>query len=108
MSDPADSAQRHVFVGYASGDRDRVLPIVAALKQVGIRVWLDQMGITGGANYGPEIVSAIREAGVMLVMCSAAAFSSRNVRQEIALAWKHERPLIPLRLERVDAPDDVA
>jgi non-specific serine/threonine protein kinase len=97
----------YLFVSYASGDRERVAPVVAALEQAGIAVWLDQTGIAGGANYGPEIVAAIREARAVLVLCSAAGFASRNVRQEIALAWKHERPIVPLRLERVEPPPEL-
>ena len=43
-----------------------------------------------------------------MLCCSAAAFASRNVRQEVALAWTHGRPILPLRLEPVAAPDDLA
>ncbi len=104
MADPPP----HVFVSYASTDHARVLPLVAALERAGMPVWLDQTGIPGGANYGPEIVAAIRACGALLVCCSAAAFASRNVRQEVALAWKHERPILPLLLERAAIPDDLA
>lgn len=108
MSEPTDSPRRHVFISYASEDRERVLPIVAALEHAGIKMWLDQTGIAGGANYGTEIVSAIRQSAALLAMCSAAAFASRNVRQEVALAWKHGRVLLPLRLDPIDAPDELA
>src|SRR5215207_257805 len=104
----ADPAPPHVFVSYASADHARVLPVVTALERAGVRAWIDRSGIAGGANYGPEIVAAIRESGALLVCCSAAAFASRNVRQEVALAWKHERPILPLRLERIEPPDDLA
>src|SRR5215207_10107876 len=104
----ADPAPPHVFVSYASADHARVLPVVTALERAGVRAWIDRSGIAGGANYGPEIVAAIRESGALLVCCSAAAFASRNVRQEVALAWKHERPILPLLLERVAALDDLA
>src|SRR5262249_53322749 len=105
MGEPERSP--YLFVSYASGDRERVEPVVAALKQAGIAVWLDQTGIAGGANYGPEIVAGIREAGAVLVLCSAAGFSWRNGRQEVALAWKHARPIVPLRLERVEPPAEL-
>lgn len=104
MADP----RAHAFVSYASADRERVMPIVAAMERAGVRVWLDRSGIPGGASYGPEIVAAIRESGALILMSSAPAFSSRNVRQEVALAWKHERPILPLLLERVEVPDDLA
>lgn len=41
---PADH-RPYVFVSYASVDRDRVLPVVAALRGAGVPVWLDQPGI---------------------------------------------------------------
>ena len=72
------------------------------------RVWFDRDGIPGGANYGPEIVAAIRARRRPAVCCSTAAFASRNVRQEVALAWKHERPILPFLLEQVAVPDDLA
>jgi non-specific serine/threonine protein kinase len=98
----------HLFVSYASTDVERVAQVVAVLERAGIPVWQDRSGIPGGANYGPEIVTAIRESGALLLMCSADAFASRNVRQEVALAWKHERPILPLLLEPAEIPDELA
>ena len=101
---PVADPPPHVFVSYASADHARVAPLVAALERAGVPVWLDRTGIPGGANYGPEIVAAIRGSGALVLCCSAAAFASRNVRQEVALAWKHERPILPLLLERGGDP----
>src|SRR5688500_7763177 len=97
-----------VFVSSAHSDRARVLPICDKLETAGFTLWIDRTGISGGSNYGPEIVAAIRHSSAMLVMCTAAAFHSRNVRQEIALAWKYECPTLPLRLDPVEPPDDFA
>ena len=101
----ADPDRPHIFVSYASADRERMTPVVGALERAGVRVWVDHSGIPGGASYGREIVTAIRGSTVLLLCCSAAAFASRNVRQEVALAWKHERPILPLLLEPVEIPD---
>jgi predicted ATPase/DNA-binding CsgD family transcriptional regulator len=98
----------HLFVSYASADHERVERIVAALERAGISVWQDKSGIPGGANYGPEIVGAIRESAALLLICSPASYASRNVRQEVALAWKHERPILPVLLDRADIPDELA
>ncbi|MGI8855586.1 MAG: AAA family ATPase, partial [Thermomicrobiales bacterium] len=89
-------------------DRERVLPVVEALRSAGVTVWLDQQGIAGGANYGAEIADAIKNAAALALMCSAASLASRNVKQEVALAWRFERPYVPLLLEAVTIPDDLA
>jgi DNA-binding response OmpR family regulator len=99
---------RYVFMSYASVDRERVFPIVEQLERVGIRVWLDQQKIAGGQNYGIQIVQSIRGCAAMLIACSKAAMESRNVKQEIQLAWKYQRPYVPLFLEVTAFPDDMA
>jgi len=84
-----------VFVSYASADRERVLPLVDALQRAGVAVWLDRAGIRGGASYGREIAGAIKGCAALVLMTSPLSLASRNVRQEIALAWEHERPYRP-------------
>src|SRR6476620_1451242 len=98
----------YAFVSYASADRERVLPVVAALRAAGVPVWLDEQGIAGGENYAREIADAIKGAAAFLLLASPAAVASRNVRQEVALAWRYERPYVPLRLDPVTIPDDLA
>ena len=89
-------------------DRERVLPIIDRLEAAGVKTWIDRDGIHGGANYALEIAEAIEHAAAMLVMCSPASLSSRNVKQEIALGWRFDRPYLPLLLETVEIPKDVA
>lgn len=97
----------YAFISYASADRPRVEPIVASLTQAGINVWMDRHDIRAGANWAAEIVQSIRGCGALLVACSPAAFESRNVRQEIQVAGKYNRPYIPLILEAAKFPDEV-
>ncbi len=104
----AASGQPYVFVSYASADRERVLPLVERLEAAGVRVWIDREGIYGGANYALEITEAIEGAAVLVLMCSAASLASRNVKQEIALGWRFKKPYLPLLLEIVEIPKDVA
>ncbi len=97
----------YAFVSYASADRARVLPLVAALQHAGVAVWLDRDGIPGGENYGRAIAQAIQGAAALVLMTSPLSLASRNVKQEIALAWEYARPYVPLLLEPVAIPDDV-
>ncbi len=90
----ADTGQ--AFISYSSIDRERVLPIVAAMREAGIVCWIDQHGIEGGANWGLRIAEAVEHCTAFVLMSSEASLASRNVRQEIALAWKYNRPYLPL------------
>lgn len=106
---PANArAEPYVFISHASGDRARVLEVVTALRDAGIPCWLDEHDITGGANWGGSIADAITGCAVLVLLSSAASLASRNVRQELALAWQHEKPCLPLLLDRSPVPNDVA
>jgi hypothetical protein len=98
----------YVFISYASADRERVLPVVERLEQAGIKIWIDREGIHGGANYAKVISDAIKDASVLVLMASPASLASRNVRQELALGWRYERPYLPLLLDLVEIPDELA
>jgi pimeloyl-ACP methyl ester carboxylesterase len=98
----------YVFVSYASADRDRILPVVASLERAGVSVWLDRAGIPGGASYAAAITAAIKGAAALVLLASPVSFASRNVRQELALAWRYEIPYLVLRLDPVDIPDELA
>ncbi|HUZ84265.1 MAG TPA: AAA family ATPase, partial [Gaiellales bacterium] len=105
----ADVARKpYVFVSYASADRDRVLPLVERLEAVGVAVWIDRDGIHGGENYARVISDAIKDAAALVLMASPASLASRNVRQELALGWRYERPYLPLLLDPIEIPDDLA
>src|SRR6185312_14110866 len=105
---PHNDSSPDLFVSYASRDRERVLPIVERLEAAGVKVWIDREGISGGASYALEIAEAIEQAKAIVLMCSEASLSSRNVKQEIALGWRFEKPYLPLLLDVVEIPKDVA
>ncbi|MGA7672803.1 MAG: AAA family ATPase, partial [Nitrolancea sp.] len=98
----------YVFISYASADRERVLAVVDRLEVAGVKTWIDRDGIHGGENYGQIITAAIKDAALMVVMASDAALVSRNVRQELALGWRFEKTYLPLLLDPVTVPDEVA
>jgi hypothetical protein len=90
---------RNLFISYASRDRQRVIEIVAAIESLGVTVWRDGREILGGENYGVDIVRGIQHSQALVLMCSAASMRSRNVKQEIQLAWCYGKPYLPLLLD---------
>jgi len=96
---PSVNTTAEVFISYSSRDRDNVLSIRDLLEVAGVSTWLDSTFIDGGDNYGPAIVDGIRNCLVFLLCCSASSMRSRNVRQEITLAWDLDRPILPLLID---------
>ena len=96
-----------LFVSYASSDRERVLPIVDRLAAAEVKTWVDRVGIHGGANYAQVINDAIKGSAGILLFASPASLASRNVKQEIALGWRYQKPYLPLVLNPVEIPDEL-
>src|SRR5712692_3023265 len=93
-----------VFLSYASADRERALRIADLLESRGVAVWIDRKSVVGGTSWSAEIVDAIKGCAVLAVLISDESVRSRNVQQEIQLAWEHERKALPLLLEQTPLP----
>ncbi len=91
-----------VFVSYASQDRDRVRPLVDALKAQGWSVWWDRE-IVPGSSFEARIEDAIGQARCVVVVWTATALTSDWVHAE-ALEGLERRVLVPLMLEPVRLP----
>jgi TIR domain len=100
-------AAAYVFLSYASADRERALHLADLLEARGVSVWIDRKSIAGGTSWSAEIVDGIKGCAVLLVLVTPAAVQSRNVHQEVQLAWEHERKLLPVLLERSQLPSAV-
>jgi len=107
MVDSQDSSEIELFISYSSQDRERVMAIVAELETAGVRFWVDRAKIEGGAAWSKEIVLGVQGCKVFALMCSDACMRSRNVAQEIQLAWKYQKPYLPLLLEPISYPEQV-
>ncbi|MGH9174705.1 MAG: TIR domain-containing protein, partial [Vicinamibacterales bacterium] len=86
---------------------ERVVTVVDALQAAGVDIWMDERDIAVGSNYGSEIGGGIRGCAALALMWTPASLASRNVRQEIMLAWKYERPYLPLLLDPEPIPSDL-
>ena len=92
---------KKVFISYASKDRQTAMTICHALEARGQQCWISCRDIHPGENYQECIVKAIRGAGVMLLVFSANANNSDEIKKEIALASQSHLMVIPVRAEDV-------
>ncbi len=97
-----------VFLSYAATDRERAMAIADALERAGVPVWIDRRSIAGGDLWATGIAQAIRNCAALVILCTPASVTSRNVRQELQLAWDFDRPIFPLLLESISFPDEIA
>jgi hypothetical protein len=93
-----------VFISYSSLDRDRVIPVVESLRGNGISVWVDEGNIHAADLWSEQIVQAIVDCRVIVVMLSQNSTDSHNVVKEVMLASEQKKALLPVCLEPADIP----
>ncbi len=96
-----------VFVSYAFENKPVADTIVHRLEAVGIRCWYAPRDPSPGANYASEIVNALVNSRVMVLVLSAYANESRHVRNEVEHAVQAGITVIPMRIEDVLPSPDI-
>ena len=68
---PPESANKAVFLSYASQDAEAAKNIAAALRATGVEVWFDQSELRGGEAWDRSIRRQIRECALFVPVISA-------------------------------------
>jgi hypothetical protein len=98
-SSEGSSSARDVFISHASQDRAIASSVVENLEQHGIKCWIAPRDVTPGSRYADEIVGAINESKVLVLVLSEHAIASPHVGREIERAASKRRRIIGLRTD---------
>ena len=96
---PAVSA-RPVFISYRRADRELADRLYELLGERGVGAWYDPL-IPLAKDWREAIVEAIGEARIVLILLSAQALLSDELRKELAVAAGANVPMLAVRLEDV-------
>jgi hypothetical protein len=96
-----------VFISYSRDDKDRVFELVDRLRAAGVQLWIDQGGIDGATLWGEQIVNALDQSKVLLLMVSPAAVRSHNVAKEVMLTSERKGLILPVHLEPTTIPSSL-
>jgi tetratricopeptide (TPR) repeat protein len=90
-----------VFVSYSNRDKKAADATCAVLESRGIRCWIAPRDVSPGRPWAEAIIDAMREARVMVLIFSAHANESEQIKREVERAVARGLPIIPVRLENV-------
>lgn len=91
----------YIFISYSHKNMREVFGIIRKLNESRYRIWYDE-GIEPG-NEWPEVVGkALLGSTQFLVFMSRSAANSRNVRNEINLAFSEGKNIIVVYLEKTN------
>jgi hypothetical protein len=88
-----------VFISYASPDHNVADAVVGELERVGLKCWIVPRDVVPGALYADEIVRAIDEAKVVVLVLSQSAIASPHVGKEVERASSKRRRIVALRMD---------
>ena len=57
-----------VFISYSRDNSEEIFPIVDRLRSFGLNIWIDQEGIHGAKLWSQEIVNAIEDSKVFILL----------------------------------------
>ncbi len=92
----------HIFVAYAREDWERaVAPLMLALQDAGMAVWVDQYLVHGGDDWRAAVDQALNECWLMVLVLSPEALDSRHVKLQYRYFINREKPLLPFAYKPV-------
>jgi hypothetical protein len=90
-----------VFISYSVHDKLIAQAVCATLESDGIRCWIAPRDIMPGFEYGDAIVEAINQSRALVLIFSAYANQSPQIRREVERAVSKGLPIVPLRIENI-------
>ncbi len=96
------------FISYSHLDKPAADGACAVLEAAGVRCWIAPRDIAAGAEWGEAIVDAIDSAAVMVLVFSAHANNSAQVRREVERAVNAGVTIMPVRIEPVSPARSLA
>lgn len=101
-------AEKRVFISHASKNFPIADDIRRRLEELGLPCWIAPRDIQPGSSYGAEIVSAIENCLAVVLVLTSEANASRAVANELELAFRNQRVIIPVRLRPVSPASSLA
>jgi hypothetical protein len=92
---------REVFVSYSQPDYECAMELVERVEREGINCWIAPRDIAPSADWAAEIIDAIANSRVMILIFSASSNDSPQVRREVERAVHKQVSILPFRIQNV-------
>ncbi|MGB1286847.1 MAG: toll/interleukin-1 receptor domain-containing protein, partial [Aggregatilineales bacterium] len=96
-------AARHgIFVSYHRNDELFTLELSTALQEAGLKVWMDAISVPEDSDWRNEVIGAMRDCGIMIVVLSQKSMTDAELEEERRYFLSTGKILIPVLRENCD------
>jgi uncharacterized protein (TIGR02145 family) len=96
-----------IFISYSSKDVAIADAVCHYLEKQEMSCWIAPRNIRAGCDYGAEINSALKECKIVILIFSKHSNASRDVTNEVNLAFNKGKIIIPFKIEEVELSDSL-
>jgi hypothetical protein len=91
-----------VFISYSAKDKPWASDLVDALKNEGVRAWIDQDVVTPDERWEERIEEALRESRAIVFLLTPEYLNSPSASFEVGAALGSNKKIIPILREDVE------
>lgn len=88
----------NIFISYSRKDSEAAISLAERLRSYGATVWMDTASLAAAETWSAEIVTAIEQCSIFIILLSADSASSHNVTKELSLASESKKRIVPIEL----------
>ncbi len=97
-------AKKDVFISYSHSDEEKVLSFYDKIKE-NFSVFIDKKNLKPGDILDETLEGHINNSDAILLFLSQASLNSESVSKEIDWAIKHQKTIIPIKIEKCIVPE---
>ena len=90
-----------VFISHSSKDFALAKELCRLLEVNSVSCWIAPRNVLAGSSYGEEIAKAIEDSSVVVLLLTKSANDSRAVANELELAFRYQKTIVPIRVSSV-------
>ncbi len=94
-----------IFISYSRKDSPQAQILAERMRSSGASVWMDSASLSAAETWSAEIVAAIRNCNVFILLLSEHSVSSTNVTKEVALASDNNKSIVAIELDHSELND---
>ena len=91
--------KNHIFISYSSKELDVALKVCEFLENNDFKCWIAPRNVEAGGNFATQIVTAIKNCDMLVLLASENTNDSGHVSNEVSIAFDNKKIIVPFKIQ---------